>query len=103
MFINNLSRFMKFGRDYYLIFFHCCFLFFIASSEAYSQDKKSVKLKEIDSLLSLSGQAQAEVDVYNSLKYALEAKSLSEEYNYSEGRAKSYFFKCSGFIINGRL
>lgn len=92
---------MKVIRDYCLVVARCCFLLFISSFAAYSQDNKSAKIKEIDSVLLLSRQAQARVDVYKSLDYALEAKVLSEKHDYSEGRAKSYFYCAQALLSKG--
>ena len=69
------------------------FILFLLSTCAifpeHSLDHKAVK---IDSLLRLSHQAYVDVNILTSMEHALEALSLSEKSNYSEGRARSYFY-----------
>ena len=43
-------------------------------------------------MLSLSHQAYMDVDILTSMEHALDALSISEKRNYSEGRARSYFY-----------
>lgn len=58
----------------------------------YPQRSSNRRVVVIDSLLKCSHDAYNNVDLLSSMENALEAESLSEAANYSEGRAKSNFY-----------
>lgn len=72
----------------YLMSFFC--IFFILNW-TYSHNKEETH-RIIDSLLDLAQQADREVNPEACLKFALEAKQLSESVDFSLGKAQAYFF-----------
>lgn len=74
-------------REFILIF-----LLFCISYGLKARDLAKPEMEKIDSILDLSYQAVLEVKADSSLKYALEALSLSEEINYSAGKSKANFY-----------
>ncbi len=60
-------------------------IFFVTQS--YSQKLGKDKQAYVDSLLELSCYSYAEMDIHHSLKQAMKAVSLSEDINYSKGKA----------------
>lgn len=67
-------------------------LFLFSVLGAFAQRLSGDKIAVIDSLLQRSHQAYVNVEILPSMEAALEAKSLSEEANYSKGRARGNFY-----------
>ena len=76
----------------YMIRFLILSIFIFIAGNAISMQSTPDRTAEIDSLLIHSFQYQNELDLIAGLEYAVEAASLSEETNYSRGKAKSYLY-----------
>jgi len=67
-------------------------VFMLFAGNAISMQPPPDRTAEIDSLLSHSFEYQNEINLITGLEYAVDASLLSEETNYSKGKAKSYFY-----------
>ncbi len=66
------------------------FIIYIAESRA--QQPVGEETVYVDSVLELSYQSYAQMDINSSLTHALEAVSLSDKINYSKGKARGNFY-----------
>ncbi|MFA7104622.1 MAG: LuxR C-terminal-related transcriptional regulator [Dysgonamonadaceae bacterium] len=67
-------------------------VFMLIAGNAISMQPPPDRTAEIDSLLSHSFEYQNEINLITGLEYAIDAALLSEETNYSKGKAKSFFY-----------
>lgn len=58
----------------------------------YPKSPSAVTTAKIDSLLKLSHKSYINIEILSSMEYAIEAKSISDQHNYSEGIARSSFY-----------
>ena len=69
-----------------------CLLITIHAIIAVSQNSSEDETAAIDSILELSFQSYAYMDINSSLSHALDALVMSEEINYSRGKARGNFY-----------
>ena len=69
-----------------------CLLITIHAIIAVSQNSPEDETAAIDSILELSFQSYAYMDINSSLSHALDARAMSEEINYSRGKARGNFY-----------
>lgn len=55
-----------------------------------AKDNHSKTIEEVDSLLELSKNSRFNVDIESAIEYAYQALSMSDEIDYSRGKARSY-------------
>lgn len=72
--------------------FIVCFLFLLLCNSMHAQRDAKHNVARIDSLILCAHRDYNNVELLSSMENALEAYSLSEAANYSEGRAKSNFY-----------
>lgn len=71
-------------------YFYCLVCVLLFAFNLHGQKKEKIRI--IDSLIRLSHQETITMDLVKSFEYAVEAMYLSEEIDYSQGMAMSYFF-----------
>ena len=62
----------------------------LLTSNLSAKDNQDKIIEEVDSLLELSKDSKYNVNIESAIEYAYHALSMSEEVNYSRGKAKSY-------------
>src|SRR5690554_2798343 len=62
----------------------------LLTSNLSAKDNQGKIIEEVDSLLELSKDSKYNVNIESAIEYAYHALSMSEEVNYSRGKAKSY-------------
>lgn len=72
-----------------IIYLILSFLLLLTSNLS-AKDNQGKIIEEVDSLLELSKDSKYNVNIESAIEYAYHALSMSEEVNYSRGKAKSY-------------